>query len=111
MNKIVISFDYTEDFVWEYDESNNLVYEYLKKAEEDQRVISAEKNIYDLYCKHFIFDCNINEIVWDVPGIKKDRQKMLDFLKQLKDLLNEYNDNNFIIEDYETKKWEELLFE
>ena len=105
---VKIMFDYTKDIIWLRDENDEWTDDCLSFVEDDIIVKDFEDEIYNLYAKYIFFDTNINDIIFDYKGMKKDKQKMLDLVKQLKDRLKELNDGSFVVEDLLTPYWENL---
>ena len=108
MYTVKIMFDYTKDIVWLRDINDEWTVDCLSLVEEDEIIKDLEKKIYDLYAEFISFDTDINDIVYNYEGMRKDKQKMLALLKKLNDRLNEINDGSFIVEDLLTPYWEKL---
>ena len=108
MMKIKINWDYSNDMIWIYDNQNVLSEEEFPLIEDDETLLEIQKKYHSLYSTFYEFDSHGEQVWFNKPKMKENKQKMLDLLKKLKDRINELNDGSFTVEDLETPYWEEI---
>ena len=82
-----------------YEIFNDLDYIY-----NDKKLLSLTKKAEKLYDSYYDFNRQDDSIFFDEKLEKKNKNKMLHLINKIKKRLNQINNNNFIIEDYETER-------
>ena len=105
---VEISWDYTEDMIWIYNNEKEWLSEGFPLIEDDEIIINLKLEINELYSTFYEFDSHGEQVWFNKPKMKENKQKMLDLLKKLNDRINELNDGSFIVDDEETPLWESM---
>ncbi|MBQ7256839.1 MAG: RNA helicase [Abditibacteriota bacterium] len=105
---IEISWDYTEDILWIYNDEKEWLSEGFPLIDDDEVLLKLQEEIDDLYSTFYEFESHGEQVWFNKPKMKENKQKMLDLLKKLNDRINELNDGTFIVEDLETPYWENI---
>ena len=74
----------------------------------DHKVNDLNKEIQNLFSSYYHFYYNDNPYFFDRKQEKKDKEKMLKLLEELRKRLNEINDGSFIVIDEETERIQNL---
>ncbi len=75
---------------------------------DDHEIQSLCEKIQDMYAAYFHFDYKDSPCYFDEEAEKKNKDKMLKLLYQLRKRIDELNDGTFEVDDWETERIEDL---
>ena len=105
---IRIQLDFLQGPIWISDVETGQPMTGIDVIDNDEQLRKINYEISTLYNSYYELDSHEQGCWFNEEQEKKDKSKMLSFLKQLNDRLNELNDGSFIVEDYETDRLEKL---
>ena len=105
---IRIQLDFLQGPIWISDVETGQPMTGIDVIDNDEQLRKINYEISTLYNSYYELDSHEQGCWFNEEQEKKDKSKMLSFLKQLNDRLNELNDGSFIVEDYETERLEKL---
>lgn len=78
------------------------------KIDDDEILKELNKQAMELYGSYYEFDSH-NQSCWFNEQLEKETKgKMLDLINKIKERLNQINNGDFVVEDLETERLENL---
>ena len=105
MYTVKIMNEFLHGAIWIYE---NGVVSSWPKIDDDPILSNLNRATMELYGSYFEFDANGESCSFNAGIEKETKGEMLSLIKQIKERLNELNDGDFVIEDYETERLSKL---
>ena len=106
--KIRIKLDYLQGAIWISDQETGQPITGIKIVDNDEIIKKINYQISSLFSSYYEFNSNNRVCYFNKEQEKKDKDKMLSFLKQLNNRLAEINDGTCEVIDLETPRVEKL---